>query len=46
MKKPLNIKAYTILQNGNKHLNKSKNSFFQEKRDVIATMTSSQQFMI
>jgi len=35
MKKPLNIKTHTILQNGNKHLSKSKNSFFHEKRDVI-----------
>jgi len=35
MKKPLNLKTYTILQNGNKHLSKSKNSFFHEKHDVI-----------
>jgi len=34
-KKPLNIKTYTILQNGNKHLNKSKNLFFHDKRNVI-----------
>jgi len=26
---------YTILQNGNKHLSKNKNSFFHEKRDVV-----------
>jgi len=26
---------YTILQNGNKHLSKSKNSFFHKKRDFI-----------
>jgi len=35
MKKPLNIKTYTIFQNGNKHLSKSKNSFFDKKRHVI-----------
>jgi len=35
MKKSLNIKTYTILQNGKEHLSKSKNSFFYEKRDVI-----------
>jgi len=35
MKKPLNIKTYTILQNVNKHPSKSKNSFFYEKRNVI-----------
>jgi len=35
MKKSLNIKTYTIPQNGNKHLSKSKNSFFHEIRDVI-----------
>jgi len=31
MKKPLNKKTYTILQNGNKHLSKSKNSCFSRK---------------
>jgi len=45
MKKLSNIKTYTILQNGNKHLSKSKNSFFTKnvtsspvKDDVITSI--------
>jgi len=47
MTKTLNIKTYTILQNGIKHLSKSKNLFFT--KNVTSSpwrMTSSPQFMI
>jgi len=37
MKKPLNIKMYTILQNGNKHL---------RKRDVITPIYDLKKFKI